>query len=76
MKLFENRVVKKIIKSSRMEIREVVKIKESLYKPECSNSVRFPALLDNRHMKVVRLSVISIGSIYLPRIITFISGRG
>jgi hypothetical protein len=70
MRLFENRALKKIIRSSRMEIRKVVKIKKSLYKPGCSRSLRFPVLLENRHMKVVRLSVINIGSIYRPRNIT------
>jgi len=38
-----------------MDIRELVKIKQSLYKPECSRSFRFPELLDNRLLKVVRL---------------------
>jgi len=69
MRLFENRVLKKIIRSSRMEIREVVKIKQFLYKPECSRSVRFSELQDTWHVKVVRLSVIRNGSIYRPRII-------
>jgi hypothetical protein len=55
IRLFDNRELKKIIRSSRMEIREVVKIKHSLYEPECSRSLRFQELLDNRHLKVVRL---------------------
>jgi len=69
MRLFENMALKKIIRYSRLEIREVVKIKQSLYKPERSRSVRFSELQDTRHMKVIRLSVIRIGNIYRPRII-------
>jgi hypothetical protein len=58
--------------NGKLKVKVKVKVKVKLYVyrtwtgPEGSRSLRFPEFLDNRHMKVAKLSALGTGHLYSP----------